>query len=224
MANNTALSIPKMVSASNKFKKRRLDALPKAQSVLWTTTSSPRASRKKPAKSATAHRQLYPDVTPSSLPTDNPTPIAPSHSPNPSTSVAQPDQPRTLGHAEPIASDGPWRGVQRKRHKISSAEKSSSDPPRQHARVPRDQCLIVHRHPETRADTGSLETRHDIDELLKVIKHIVPPGQVVIILKTRRRGPRVAKLPNSSRPRYVESFNEIPLPSPWLPPEHLFSC
>ncbi len=33
MAKNTALSIPKMVSASNKCKKRRHDAFPKAQAV-----------------------------------------------------------------------------------------------------------------------------------------------------------------------------------------------
>ncbi len=33
MTNSTASSIPKMVSASNKCKKRRLDALPKAQSA-----------------------------------------------------------------------------------------------------------------------------------------------------------------------------------------------
>ncbi len=46
----------------------------------------------------------------------------------------------------------------------------------------RDQCLIVHGLPETRVVTGSLETSHDIDELSKVIKHIIPPGEVIIIL------------------------------------------
>ncbi len=49
-------------------------------------------------------------------------------------------------------------------------------------------------------DTGSLETRHDIDELSKVIEHIVSPGEVIIILKTHRLGPRDANLPNSPRP------------------------
>ncbi len=48
-----------------------------------------------------------------------------------------------------------------------------------------------------------LETRHDIDELSKVIKHIVPPGKVIIILKTHCLGPRVANLPNSHRPLKV---------------------
>ncbi len=66
---NTASSSPKMVSSSSKCKKRRLDALSKSQS----------ASRKKPAKSATAPKQLSPDVNPTPLPTDNPTPISPSH-------------------------------------------------------------------------------------------------------------------------------------------------
>ncbi len=45
MENNAASSNPKMVPSSSKCKKRRLDALSKAQS----------ASRKKPAKSAAAH-------------------------------------------------------------------------------------------------------------------------------------------------------------------------
>ncbi len=34
----------------------------------------------------------------------------------------------------------------------------------------------------------------------KVIKHLVLPGEVNIILKTNRLGPRVANLPNSPRP------------------------
>ncbi len=137
---NATSSNPKMASSSRKCKKRRIDALSKAQS----------ASIKKPAKSTAAPRQLSPDVNPTPLPTDNPIPISPSHSPNPSTSVAQPDQPHTLGHSDPTASDGPWRDVQGKRRKRSSAEKSPSDPPPQNPRVPRDQCLIVHGFPETR--------------------------------------------------------------------------
>ncbi len=52
-------------------------------------------------------------------------------------------------------------------------------------------------------DAGSLETRHDIDELSKVIKPIVPPGEVITILKAHRLGPRVANLPNSPRPLKV---------------------
>ncbi len=56
---------------------------------------------------------------------------------------------------------------------------------------------------ETRADTGSLETRHDIDDLSKVVKHIVPPGEVIIILKTHRVCPRVENVPNSLRPLKV---------------------
>ncbi len=47
VAKTTASSIPKMVSASNKCKKRRLNDLSKAESVLRTTTSSPQASRKR---------------------------------------------------------------------------------------------------------------------------------------------------------------------------------
>ncbi len=47
ITNSAASSIPKTVAASNKCKKRRLDALSKAQSVLRATTSSPQASRKK---------------------------------------------------------------------------------------------------------------------------------------------------------------------------------
>ncbi len=70
--------------------------------------------------------------------------MSPSHSPNPSTSVAQPDQPRTLGHPEPTASDGPWWDVQGKRRKRSSAEKSPFDPLQQNPRIPRVQWLIVH--------------------------------------------------------------------------------
>ncbi len=50
-------------------------------------------------------------------------------------------------------------------------------------------------------DPGLLETRHDIGELSKVIKHIVPPGEVIIILKTYRLGPRIANVPNSPRPQ-----------------------
>ncbi len=144
MENSAASSIPKMDSSSNKCKKRRRDAFSKAQSGLRTTTSSPQAARKKPAKSAAAHRQLSPDVNLTPLSTDNPIPISPSHSPNPSISVAQPDQPRTLGHPDHIASDGPWRDVQRKRRKRSSAEKSPSNSTQQNPRVPRNQCLIVH--------------------------------------------------------------------------------
>ncbi len=49
-------------------------------------------------------------------------------------------------------------------------------------------------------DTGSLETHHNIDELSKVIKQIVPPGDVILILRPHRLGPRVANLPNSPRP------------------------
>ncbi len=86
---------------------------------------------------------------------------------------------------------------------VAIAEKFPSDPPQQNPRVLRDQCLIVHGLPETRAATGSLETRHDIDELSKVIKHIVPSGEVIIILTTHRLGPRVANLPNSLRPLKV---------------------
>ncbi len=108
-----------------------------------------------------------------------------------------------LGHPDPTTSDGPWHIVQGKRRKRSSAEKSPSDPPPQNPRVPRGHRLIVHGLPEARADTGSLETRHDIDELSKVIKHIVPPGEVIIILKTHRLGPRVANAPNSPRPLKV---------------------
>ncbi len=93
-----------------------------------------------------------------------------------------------------------WRDVQGKRRKRSSAEKS---PPHQNPGLPRDQCLIVYGLRETRADTGSLETRQDIDELSKVIKYIVPPGKVIIILKTHRLCPRVANLPHSSRPLKV---------------------
>ncbi len=48
---SAASSIPKMVSSSNKCKKRRLDALSKAQSGLRTTTSCPQASRKKTLRS-----------------------------------------------------------------------------------------------------------------------------------------------------------------------------
>ncbi len=50
------------------------------------------------------------------------------------------------------------------------------------------------------ADTGSLETRHDIDELSKVTKHIAPPGEVTIILKIHCLGPRVANLPTHLDP------------------------
>ncbi len=157
---------------------------------------------KKPAKSAAAHRQLSPDVNLTPLPTDNPISISPSHSSNPSTSVAQPDQPRTLGHPDPIASGGPWRDVQGNAVREVRL-KSPSDPQQQNPWVPRDQYLIVHGLPEILADSGSLETRHDIDELLKVIKHIVPPCEVIIILKTHRLGPRVANLPNSPRPLRV---------------------
>ncbi len=56
--------------------------------------------------------------------------------------------------------------------------------------------------PETRADTGSLETRHDIDELSKVIKHI-KNIELIFILKTHRLCPRVANLNNSPRPLKV---------------------
>ncbi len=77
----------------------------------------------------------------------------------------------------------------------SSAEKSPSNPPQQNPRVPWDQCLIVHGLPEARVDNGSLETRHDIDELSKVIKHNFPPGEVIIILETHCLGPRVSDLP-----------------------------
>ncbi len=63
--------------------------------------------------------------------------------------------------------------------------------------------MLVHGLPETRADTDSFETRHDIDELSKVIKHIAPPGEVIIILKNHRLGPRVANLPNSPGPLKV---------------------
>ncbi len=143
--------------------------------------------QKKGCEVSAAHRQLSRHVYLPPLPTDNPIPISPSHSPNPSTSVAQPGQPRTLGHPDPIASDGPWRDVERKRRTRCSAEKFPFDPPHQNPRVRRDQCLIVH---GTRADNGSLV--HDIDELSKVIKHIVPPGEVIVILKTHRLGPRVA--------------------------------
>ncbi len=48
-----------------------------------------------------------------------------------------------------------------------------------------------------------METRHDIDELSKVIKHIVPPGEVIIAPKTHRLGPRVANVPNLPRPLKV---------------------
>ncbi len=41
MANSAASSIPNMISATNKCKKRRLDALYKSQSVQRPTTSSP---------------------------------------------------------------------------------------------------------------------------------------------------------------------------------------
>ncbi len=56
---------------------------------------------------------------------------------------------------------------------------------------------------ETRVGNGSLETRHGIDELSKVVKRIVPPGEVFIILKSHRLGPRVENLPNSPRPLKV---------------------
>ncbi len=100
------------------------------------------------------------------------------------------------------ASDS-MQGVQTKRRKKNSAEKSSWGQPEQPPRVPRDQCLIIHGLPKTRADTGSLETRHNIDELSKVIKPIVPPSAVVIILKTHCLVPQVANLPNSPRPQKV---------------------
>ncbi len=48
-------------------------------------------------------------------------------------------------------------------------------------------------------DTGSLETRHDIDELSKVIQHIVPLNKVIIILKTHRLRPRVTNHLKSPR-------------------------
>ncbi len=60
LANSAASSIQKLVSVSNKCENRRLDALPKAQSVLRMTTSSPQESGKKPPEvshraSATLH-------------------------------------------------------------------------------------------------------------------------------------------------------------------------
>ncbi len=65
-----------------------------------------------------------------------------------------------------------------------------------------------------------------------MIKQIVPPGEVISILKTHRLGPRVANVPNSPgalkkgpiRHSSAGSISEVPLPSPWLPPEHLFLC
>ncbi len=121
------------------------------------------------------------------------------HSLNPLQSVAQTKQPRSLGHPEPTASDGPWRDVKVKRRERNSTLKSSSNPLQQPPKDTMDQCLIVRRLPETRAYTGSMETRHDIDAFSKTIKQIILPGEVIAILKTHPLSRRVANLPSSRR-------------------------
>ncbi len=59
----------------------RIVALPKAQTVLKTTASSPQASGKTSARPATTHPQLYPDINTSHLPTHNSALISSSHTP-----------------------------------------------------------------------------------------------------------------------------------------------
>ncbi len=199
MANSAALSIQKM-GCANKCKKRRLDAFPKAQSVLRTTTStcekSPR-SRPPPIGNFTLMLTLHP-CPPTTL----------LHFPH--------HTPQTLPHPSPGLTNPVPSAIQNPPHQTAHSEMYKENAvikvrPKNllsihcsHIKmVPRDQCLIAHRLPGTRADTGSLETRHDIDELPKVIKLIVPPAEVIIILKTHRLGPRDANLSNSPRPLKV---------------------
>ncbi len=105
MAKSAASSIPKMASASSKCKKRRLDALSTAQSVLRTTTSSPQASRKKPAKSPEVN--LTPPCPPTTL--SQFLHHIPQTLPHPSPSLTNPVPSATQIPSHQAANDGMYK-------------------------------------------------------------------------------------------------------------------
>ncbi len=62
-------------------------------------------------------------------------------------------------------------------------------------RAQRSQRITVHELPETRANRVAKETRNKIQKLSAVVNAVVPPGEKIAILKTRRLGPLTSPVP-----------------------------
>ncbi len=69
--------------------------------------------------------------------------------------------------------------------------------------VPENEWLLVNELLESQTGMVSLEICHDINEYSKVIKEIVPGGEVITKINSRRLGPWVTNLPSSTRPLKV---------------------